>query len=177
MALVVKYVDMRIQLKDRGGNIVPMIFKTTATTPLGASNLLDTLIPLVQALTFSKVISATYTWGYAEDDISVTTGNGEVEERAELSAALVKSAFGAGQTAFGGISIPAPVIGLFQATSGPLYNVVEPTYAPLQNLLALYEAGFGIAGALTLSDYQTIQDPTIPGNVVGKRVHRKSRKG
>lgn len=177
MTLQVAYVTMRFVLKDKGGNSVPFVVKTTATTPLGASNLLDTAIPLIQALTKAKVIGATYTWGYYEDDPTIGPSNGEVEERAEIKCALVLSGSGPGQTTSATISIPAPVDAMFQASSGPLYNVVEPTYSGLQSLLALYEAGFGIAGSFTLSDYQTILDPTVNGNVAGKRIHKGSRKG
>lgn len=177
MSLVVQYVTLRFQIKDRGDNVVPFVIKTTATTPLGASNLLDTYIPLLQALTLGKIILATYTWGYFEDDPTTDATNGEVEERAEIDCKLILSGSGPGQTKSATISIPAPVPAMFQAASGPLYNVVEPTYAPLQSFLAEYEAGLGIAGSGTLSDYQTIADPTVPGNIEGKRIHKKSRKG
>jgi len=156
---------------------VPFVAKTTATTPLGASNLLDTAMPLLQALSKAKMVSATFTWGYFEDDPVTDATNGEVEEKAEISCALVLSGSGPGQTTKATISIPAPVDALFQATSGSLYNVVEPSNAALQSALALYETGFGVAGAFTLSDYQGIQDPTLPGNVSGKRIHKGSKKG
>ena len=177
MALQVKYVDFRFRLKDRGGNIGPMTIKTSATTPLGASNLLDTAIPLLAAITKAKVITATYTWGYQEDDLSVDATNGEVEERAAIEMALVLSSFGPGQTTFGGFEIPAPIDALFVATFGPNYNIVNIAQADLQAWLALYDSGLGIGGSFTLSDQQTALDYTDVSLNEGKRVHKGSRKG
>lgn len=175
MTLQNAYVTFRLQLKDRGGNVVPMNFKSTITTTISANQALDWLVANVPPLTLAKLISASYTTGYTEDDQSITELNGEIEEKAEIQAALVQDL--PGQSKFGVITIPAPVPGIFQATSGVLYNVLDPNNADVQTLLGAYEAGFGLFGALTLSDYQTIQDPTIAGNVTGKRIHKASRKG
>jgi len=177
MTLEVKYVDMRFRLKDRGGNIAPMTVKTSATTPLGASNLLDTAIPLIQAVTKAKVIGATFTWGYTETDQSVDATNGEVEERAAITMSLVLSGSGPGQTPEATFEIPAPIDALFVAAFGENYNVVNISNSDLQNWLALYDAGFGIAGSFTLSDQQTALDYTDPSLNKGKRVHKGSRKG
>lgn len=177
MTLEVKYVELRFKLRDRGKNTVPMVVKTSATTPLGASNLLDTAIPLLQAITKAKVISATFTWGYTETDPSVDATNGEVEERAAINMALLLSSSGPGQTPDQTFEIPAPIDAMFVAAFGENYNVVNILNSDLQNWLALYDAGFGIAGSFTLSDQQTALDYTDASLNKGKRVHKGNRKG
>lgn len=177
MSLEVKYVDFKFRLKDRGGNIQPMTVKTSATTPLGASNLLDAAIPLLQAITKAKVIGATYTWGYHETDPSVDATNGEVEERAAITMALVLSGSGPGQTEKATFEIPAPIDAMFVASFGENYNIVNMANADLQAWLALYDAGFGVAGSFTLSDQQTALDYTDASLNKGKRVHKGSRHG
>lgn len=167
----------KLILKDRGGNTAPMIFKSNITSQSVAQDMLTALLIAIPSLSKAKVIQATYSLGQVEDDQTIGTGNGEIEERASINLALVADAGSTGQTKYAEIAIPAPVDGLFQATSGRLYNVVDPTNATLQTLLDFYTAGWGISGSLTLSDGQTIEDPTVAGNVNGKRTHRRSRKG
>jgi hypothetical protein len=154
-----------------------MNVKTSATTPLGASNLLDAAIAILPNITKAKILSATYTWGYQESDPSVDATNGEVEERAAISCALVLSGSGPGQTTKATFEIPAPIDAMFVAAFGEGYNLVNILQADLQDWLNLYTAGFGIAGGFTLSDQQTILDPTDVSHVKGKRVHKGSRKG
>lgn len=176
MALVQDYIPFRVTLMDTGANKVTLTFKSTCTTTAGANILGPQLLSAIQALTTAKIIKFGYVFEQAENDTTPPVA-AEVENKAEVSAKLVLAGSGPGQTRAGSFSIPAPVVGMFQATAGELFNVVNPAYGPLQTLLALYEAGFGVFGSLTLSDYQTIQDPTVAGNIKGKRIHKASRKG
>lgn len=177
MAFVEMPITHFVELKDRGGNVARLQFKSNGTASLAADQLSDALLAAIDPLTDAKVIKYGYTSMSMEDDLSVTADNGEIENRAEIVVALeTETPPTPGQTRYAGISIPAPVVAMFQATSGALFNVVNPNYAPLQTFLGLFEYGL-VLPALTLSDYQTILDPAVAGNVVGKRIHKKSRKG
>lgn len=164
-------------LKDRGGNISRVQFKSNGTSSLTADALSDAFLAALDALTYAKVIKYGYTSASEEDDLAVDDTNGEVEKRAEITVALETEAVPApGQTRFANISIPAPVDEMFEALSGPSFNIVNPAYAPLQTFLELFVAGL-VLPSLTLSDYQTILDPSVTDNVKGKRITKGSRKG
>lgn len=178
MALVEMPITYSVTLKDRGGNTSTLQFKSNGSAPLTAGTLMVSLKDTLQAITQAKVIKCSYRYGYEEDDLSVSASNGEVEEKAVITVALATTTPPQpGQTRYANIQIPAPVPGLFQAAFGELYNVVDPTDAGLQAFLANFEYGAGVLPALTLSDGQTIEDPTVAGNVKGKRIHAGSRKG
>lgn len=178
MALQDQPINHFVVLRDRGGNDVRLNFKSNGDSVLTAASLHADLIAAIGPLTQALILQSGWTYSQYEDDPTVDANNGEIEKRAELSVLLVRETVPQpGQTRYGSITIPAPVDALFQATSGPLFNVVDPTNAALQAFLALYTAGLGVLPAFTLSDYQTIEDPSVPGNVTGKRISKKSRKG
>lgn len=178
MTLQQAAITHHVQLKDRGGNTARLQFKSNGFNTTQADGLSANFRIAMTEVSVAKIVKIGYTVDYIDDDISVDDTNGEVEERAVVTVALEQAAPPApGQTPFANIIIPAPYASVFQATSGRLYNVVDPSFAGLQGLLSLFQYGAGILPALTLSDGQYILDPTVQANVFGKREHRGSRKG
>lgn len=177
MALVEMPIVYSVTLQDRGGNQATLQFKSNGDSILTASDLLNSMVTTLSAITQAKVVKYGFRYGYEENDMSALTTNGEVENRAVITMALETTTPPApGQTRYANIQIPAPIDALFQAASGDLYNVVNPANAALVAFLNNFEYGAGLP-SLVLSDGQNISDPTVAGNVVGKREHRKSRKG
>lgn len=177
MALTQRPVEFFAVVKDRGANTARVTYKSSIDNNTDAEAELTAFIAAFSALTEAKVIKAGYSWVQEETDQTVGTGNGEVEKKAEISVALVQTTPPApGQTRFGQVTIPAPVPGIFQAASGPLYNVIDPADTALQTFLALFTEDLA-NGNLTLSDYQVADNPATLGNVIGKRITKASRKG
>lgn len=178
MAYVPKPITHYFNLIDRGGNRFRVQFKTTGTSFTASYDLLLDGLAALQAVTGLGVVS--YGLTYQEEDLAVVPLNTmkEGEEKAEINVALVTETVPLpGQTTRGTFLIPGPVDGLFLADAGELRNIVDPADAALLALLALFEEGAGILPSYSLSDYQTISDPAVTGNVKGVRITRASRQG
>jgi hypothetical protein len=178
MALVSTPITHTFRLLDGGGRTFTLRFKTTGDNFTNSYSLLQNAITLLAALTKLTLIGAGFT--YQEVEENVVAGAGEGEEKAEINVRLITETptYAPGQTTTGTIYIPGPVPGIFAGAEGTdLYDIVDPADADLLAFLALFEAGLGILPSYSLSDYQTIADPTTAGNVKGKRIHKGSRRG
>lgn len=178
MAMVDYPIQHFAKLQDRGGNKFDMRWHSTGTVQTAAWDLYNNWLPALQALTQCKVIEAGYVVKQAEQDQTPLPTNGEGEKKAMISCALVtETPPNPGQTKFAQILIPAPVDGLFLATAGEGANIVDVENSELLAFLESFTVGAGLLPSLTLSDFQTIKDPTIAGNISGKRVTRGSTRG
>jgi hypothetical protein len=178
MALVSTPIVHFFNFLDAGNKTFKIRFKTTGDNFTASYNLLQSGAAALAEMTNLTLVSQGLT--YIEVESDEVSGAGEGEKKAEISAKLVTEdpAYAPGQTRYGQIYIPGPVDGLFAGAAGTdLYDVIDPNDAAVQALLALFEAGLGILPSYTLSDYQTILDPTVAGNVKGKRITRRSRSG
>jgi hypothetical protein len=179
MSLQLKPIRYYVLLKDSGNDNARMQFTSNGFDPIAAANLLDSLYDAVNAITDAKIMGYGFTYSYKENVETGASAKCQVEEYADVSVALVQSTPpDPGQSAWGQIKIPAPVDAMrVGALGSDEFDEVNPTYAPLNTFLELFEYGAGILPALVLSDGQTIDDPDTAGNVKGWIYTRKSRQG
>lgn len=166
MALVTKGFELNLVLSDNGGNKSRMEFDLNSATFAAATTDAAAVISALNAVTDAVIVNYTLAEVFAED--TALYGAGEIENIASISARI-----DAAYPKYATIKIPAASIGVFQAASGPLANVVDPADTALATFLSLYIA----AGVALISDGESLISPGTAGNVVGKRIHRASRKG
>jgi hypothetical protein len=166
MALTSKGFYLHVTLVDQGGNRAVLRYDLTgvdfATATANATNILAELAGVTDAAVWS------YNLGEAFEDGAISYGGGEVENVASISARIDST-----EQKYATIRIPAPSDGIFSAAGGPGYNIVDPADVDLLAYLATFETG---EDAL-LSDGEALDTVATAGNVTGKRIHRKSRKG
>lgn len=161
MALTKTGYQVSATLEDLGSNRSTMQFfvdsgEAIADVISAASGLMSALAAVTDAAIVSYRVSEVY-----ED--SAVSPAGEVEEQALL---VVNT--DDGKKAL--MRIPAPNVGIFAASSGPNYNVVDINDATLLAYIAEFEAGAGVE--FLISDGQT-----VASLVSGKRIHRGSTHG
>lgn len=166
MALASVGFFLTVTLSDQGGNRSTLRYDLNsidiATALTDAATVLAELDPITDAAIVAYSVGQKY-----EEDTSAF-GLGEVENIASIVARIDSA-----EQKYATIKIPAPADGIFKAAAGPDYNVVDASDADLVAYLNL----FATAGVATLSDGETLDSPGTAGNVVGKRIHRGSRKG
>jgi len=166
MALQTKGFSLDLVLVDNGGNRSGMRFDLNSADFTEATADATSIVNAVEGVTDALIRSYRLAEVFEED--TELYGDGEVENVASISARIDNA-----EVKFATLRIPAPSDGIFQAAEGPLYNVVDPADAALVAFLALYATG----GVAFTSDGETLLSPGTAGNVTGKRIHRKSRKG
>jgi len=156
-------------LRDSGDNesvlrfgVDPTSGDTDFTANLAA---LGALVTDLMAVTNANVASYGLTWEVPNTD-SAAAGS-EIE-----AIGLISSRIDAEEEKWTNLRIPAPVDGIFVATSGPSRNVVDPSDADLGSYLENFETG----GVFTVSDGETLLEAGV-ANTKGKRIHRGSRNG
>lgn len=167
-----------IKLIDKGGNKFQMRWYSTGTVYATAETLNNSVVNDLEALTDCLIVEAGFVFRFVEADQTPQATFGEGEKKAMISCALVtETPPNPGQTKYAQILIPAPKESLFLATAGEGANIVDVTNADLVAFLNNFYEGAGLLPALTLSDFQMIKDPSVPANLSGKRVTRKSNNG
>lgn len=166
MALVTRGFELNLVLSDNGGNKSRMQFALNSITFAGATTDTADVIAAVDSVTDAAIITYTLAEVFGED--TVLYGSGEVENVASISARI-----DANYPKYATVRIPAANIGVFQAATGPLANIVDPADSAVVTFLELYTT----AGVALISDGEVLISPSTAGNVVGKRIHRASRKG
>lgn len=166
MALQNNGFQLQVVLVDQGANKATVRFDMTAADYTNAALDRTTILAALAAVTTATIMAHYLREVFQED--GVVFGTGEIENIASNSARIDDA-----EIKYATIRIPAPVDGLFQAASGPLYNLVDPADVDLLAYLDLWETG----QQCLLSDGESLDDPSVAGNVTGKRIHRKSRKG
>lgn len=126
------------------------------------------ILPALNAVTDANVKGHALTESYVENALTLPSGV-EVEKRAVITAKID----GAVPAKYGNIVIPAPNQGIFQATTGSGARLIDKADAALLAYLAFFETG----GGVTVSDGESIADPTVPENIEGRKTHRGSRRG
>jgi hypothetical protein len=179
MALVQSPIKYHVELMDSGKNRGRMQFVSNGFSAITAETLLNTLYTDVAALTDAKIMGYGFSYAWKENTENGALTECNVEEYADLQVALVQATPPApGQSAWGTVKIPAPKATLRLGALGSAeYNEIDVTDADLLSLLGLFQAGLGLFPALTLSDGQTIEDPSVAGNVEGWVYMRASRQG
>ena len=178
MARTAYPIEHFVKLIDKGNNKFQMRWYSDGTVYATAQDLNLAMVTALEAITDCLIVEAGYTFRFVEADQTPLAAYGEGEKKAMISCALVtETPPNPGQTKYAQILIPAPKEDLFLATAGSGANIVDVENADLVAFLQNFAVGAGILPHLTLSDFQAIKDPSVPANLSGKRVTRKSSKG
>lgn len=143
---------------------------------LTADQLSDAFLAAFQAVSDLKVVEYGYTTTSKETDLTPPPGTAG-EQKAIISVVLDRQSPPLpGQDVFGTINIPGPSNDLFLAPEGEGNTIIDVNNADLLTYLDLFTAGLILPG-FVISDFQHISDPSVPGNISGKRGTRGSKKG
>lgn len=175
MSLVSKGVFLNVTLADAAGNKSNLQLATKYTDLADLStNIADItgaggVLADLNAITDATIVSYSIGEAFAEDATFYGAAGSEVEANALIVAKVDGSV--PGKTV--SLRVPAPVDGMFLGTTGDNRNIVDTADADTRAWLA----NFTSTGVLTVSDGESIEDPTAAGTWKGKRIHRGSRNG
>lgn len=157
---------LNVTLSDTGGNKSVLKYDLTAADAATAAADAATIIAALDAVTDAAISG--YALGEGFEDSAAVYGLGEVENVAMISARIDSD-----EVKWATLRIPAPNSGIFKAASGPDWNIVDAADVALVAYANLFATG----EQCYLSDGEALDSPGTAGNLVGKRIHRKSRKG
>jgi hypothetical protein len=123
----------------------------------------------MNAITDGVIVAYSVGQAFEEDTTYYAATGVQIE-----NIALISARIDAAEDKWAQLRIPAPVIGIFQASSGKMAKVVDPADADLVTYLNSFVETTGVA---SLSDGEYLISPGTAGNVVGKRIHRANRGG
>ena len=175
MALVSQGTFVNLVIADAAGNRaglrLTMTYADLAALSTGVTaGDITGLIADLDAVTDGKIVSYSMGEMFAEDTAPLGAAGSEVEAKASMSCAIAGD-----PTKKVTLYIPAPTDGVFLGTTGENRNIVDTTATIVQSWLNNFStAGDNLA---TVSDGESIADPTAAGNFKGKRIHRGSKKG
>jgi hypothetical protein len=162
---------------DRQGGLFRVTAQSDGTLTATADALSNSFLAGFQTVSDLKVVEYGYSTVSKESNLTPPTGDIAGEQKAQIVALLdVETPPNPGQDRYGRITIPAPKNSLFLATSGDGNNIVDTNNADLLSYLDLWTAGIALPG-FVVSDFQHIQDPTTVGNITGKRITRRNKRG
>lgn len=168
MALVSTGFVGSVTLQDEEGSRSVLQYQLTAVTNAAALTDMADIVTRLAAVTDCAISGYSVAEVFAEDALVLPDGI-EVEKRAVISAKVA----GTLPQEYVNIVIPGPTGGIFIAATGPDAKRVDPADADLRAYLATFTSG----GEATISDGQTIVDPTASGAFTGRKTHRGSRNG
>lgn len=157
---------MTVSFVDNGANQVTReyMMKPEVATYDDAAAAAATMEPLVDAMTGASIPKYRVWQELYNSTYSLPVDAGvQVEDRASLTYLL--DVIGSKKA---NINIPAPVIGLFMASSGPGANIIDVNDAAI----IAFNAMFLAAGDFRISDGEA-----IARILAGHRVHSRSNKG
>jgi hypothetical protein len=166
MALSGLQFGMTVSFVDNGGNQVTReyMMKTEIATYVDAAAAAADMIPLVDALTGAKISQYRVFQVFQETAFTLPVDAGvQVEDRATLTFMLA----GAGSKK-AAINIPAPVIGVFVASSGPNANVVDTNDAAVMAFADQF---------LGASNFRLSDGEATTRLLAGHRTHSRSNRG
>ena len=171
MALVSAGFFLTVTLADAGGNKSTLQYDLQSDTLGDAATDAATILAELAPITDAVVVSYRIGEKFSEDTTFYAVTGVEIENIASVVARI-----DAAQEKFATLKIPAPNVGIFQAANGSGYNQVDGGDADLIAYLNLFQTGAN-GGVANVSDGENLVSPGTAGNVRGKRIHRKSRKG
>lgn len=166
MALSGLQFGMTISFVDNGGNQVTReyMMKTEIATYDDAAAAAAAMIPLVDALTGAAISQYRVFQVFQETAFTLPVDAGvQVEDRATFSFLLA----GAGSKK-AAINVPAPIIGLFMANSGPGANIIDVNDAAVVAFAGQF---------LGASDFRISDGEATLRLLAGHRTHSRSNKG
>lgn len=168
MALVLSGFTGVVTLVDQGGKVVRKEYELReAATYATALADLQTIVSLLDPITNAAIRGYSIRTEYEDDAFAFPTGGVEVENVAQLIVALET------ENKYEKIFIPAPIDGIFLASFGKGYDVVDVGDAALFAYVdGVYSTTDGVA---YISDGETVKD--LAAIQSGKRIHRASNLG
>jgi hypothetical protein len=166
MALTGLQFGMTVSFVDNGGNQVTReyMMKTAIATYADAATAAAAMIPLVAALT-GATLPQYRVFQVFEESAFVLPGDAGVQVENQASLTLLLSGVGSKKA---NLNIPAPVSGVFSASSGPNANVVDVNDVAV---LAFVDQFKG-PQPFRLSDGEA-----ATSLLTGRRVHKRSSRG
>jgi len=135
MALVADGFLLAVTLVDNGGNEGTMRYDLRSADHATALTDTAAIIAALNALTNAVIRRYAIHTKYRENAFAYPAAGVELEDKASLSVSLD------GVDKRANLKIPAPVIGMFAASSGPGANVVDVLDADTLTYVALFETG------------------------------------
>lgn len=164
MAYVSQGFTAYITLADNGNERSTKSYQMRAATYAAAITGIDSIVAALDAITQSSIVGYGVTHVFADDAFAVPTDTGVQNE----NQALVTVGIDGSPLKSATLTIPAPVNGIFVATSGANANVVDVLDADLLAYTNLFKAS-GAAFISEGEDLSVLKE--------GRRIHRGSRKG
>lgn len=171
MALASTGFEATVTLLDNSADKSVLRYKLTAETAADALTDTQAIVAALAAITDGLVAGYSVSEVYEEDTPILPSAGVKITDIALVTAQIATA--DPVVLKWANVRIPTPVIGVFQASSGPLADEVDPADTDLRTYLAIYESG----GEATISDGEHLKDVTVAGNVKGKRISRGSRNG
>lgn len=163
MALATAGWRVFVTLRDNGGNDTTKTYEMNAADATEAAATVADLITALNAVTDAVIVSYGFYELFVENAFAYPGEGVQIENLAQLNFSLEDRP---NVTAV--LTIPAPNIGIFVASSGAGANIVDTSDAALIAYRDLFRTG----GGLLLSDGEVAESL-----ISGKRIHRKSRRG
>ena len=155
--------QLNVRLVDTGGNQTDRTYPLISADAAEAATHSAAVIAALTAATDAAIAGYTIGEVFLEGALTYPAA-AEVENCLEVSAKIVgfpnKSAT---------LTIPAPKATLFTSPTGPGFNIADMGETILTTYLALFDG----SGPATISDGESI----IVSSAVGRRIHKKSRRG
>jgi len=163
MALAHVWYELTASLADNGANITTKRYRLRSVD--FAAAVIDTaaIIAALAAVSASTIVGYRINDVFHEGSVSYPAAGVENEDKASVTVLLTT---GGGKKA--NLKIPAPVIGIFQGTSGYKANIVDTADADLLTYLDLFKSG----GECYVSDGEDLDEI-----MSGKRISAKANFG
>lgn len=163
MAYVSAGWKMFISMIDNGGNSTTKTYDLTSADADAAATDSAAVLAALDAVTDALITDYGYYEKMVQDTVTYPSAGVQIEDLALLEFDIVGD-----PTKKATITIPAPAIGIFNASSGAGANVVDTADAAV----VTYRDLFRTAGECTISDGEVANSL-----IKGRRIHRKSRRG
>lgn len=155
MAFVTAGYRATVTLMDTAGDKTILTYDLNSATIVAANIDLAALIGSLGVLSNGTIVSYSMQEIYLNDAV-VYPAAAEIENEAFFSGQIVGR-----PNRSGNFRIPAPVDAMFVGATGPNYNVVDMTYAPLITYMGYFDA----TGPVKVSDGEQL----VVASIVGKR--------
>lgn len=163
MALTSNGWFLSVSLVDNGANTTHKRYQLQAIDATTAATDVATILAALGAVTDAVIASYSYGEEFVESTLVYPAAGIENENKASLTVLLDT---GGGKKA--NHKIPAPVIGLFVAASGPSANIVDVADTDLNTYMNIFKSG----NEAYISDGETMDSI-----LSGKRVSAKNNNG
>lgn len=166
MALTALTFGMTISFIDNGGNQVTReyMMSTSVATYVDAAAAAAAMVPLVNALT-GATISQYRVFQVFEESAFVLPGDAGVQNENQASLTFMLAGAGSKKA---NLNIPAPIIGIFSASSGPNANIVDINDT---DVVAFADQFLGA------NDFRLSDGEASSRLLTGHRVHRRNSRG